>query len=59
MLKRIKKIPLETIRTKEGDIIKYLDKRKKYFTKFGEVYFSKLKKVLLKGGIYTKKQNVL
>ena len=49
MLKRIKKIPLETIRTKEGDIIKYLDKRKKYFTKFGEVYFSKIKKGFVKG----------
>jgi len=49
MLKKIKKIPLETIKTKEGDIIKYLDKEKKYFNKFGEVYFSKIKRGFVKG----------
>ena len=41
MLQRIKKIPLQIIKTKEGDIIKYLDKGKKYFNKFGEIYFQK------------------
>ena len=49
MLKKIKKIPLKTIKTKEGDIIKYLDKGKKYFNKFGEVYFSKINRGFIKG----------
>ena len=49
MLKKIKKIPLKKIKTKEGDIIKYIDKEKKYFTKFGEIYFSKIKKGHVKG----------
>ena len=43
MLNKIKKIPLKKIETKEGDIIKYIDKEKKYFNKFGEIYFQKLK----------------
>ena len=41
MLNKIKKIPLKKIETKEGDIIKYIDKEKKYFNKFGEIYFFK------------------
>ena len=49
MLQRIKKIPLKIIKTKEGDIIKYLDKGKKYFNKFGEIYFSKINKGFVKG----------
>ncbi len=49
MLQRIKKIPLQIIKTKEGDIIKYLDKGKKYFNKFGEIYFSKINKGFVKG----------
>ena len=49
MLKKVKKIPLIIIRSKEGDIIKYLDRDKKYFKKFGEVYFSKIKKGFVKG----------
>lgn len=49
MLKKIKKIPLKIIKTKEGDIIKYLDKEKKYFNKFGEVYFSKINRGFIKG----------
>tara|TARA_Y100000992_G_C21045402_1_gene386957 strand:+ start:232 stop:621 length:390 start_codon:yes stop_codon:yes gene_type:complete len=49
MLQKIKKIPLKKIKTKEGDIIKYLDKGKKYFNKFGEIYFSKINKGYIKG----------
>tara|TARA_Y100000816_G_C25968547_1_gene505405 strand:+ start:77 stop:469 length:393 start_codon:yes stop_codon:yes gene_type:complete len=49
MLNKIKKIPLKKIETKEGDIIKYIDKEKKYFNKFGEIYFSKIKKGHVKG----------
>ena len=50
MLKKIKKIPLKVIETKEGKIIKYLDKDKKYFSKFGEIYFSTIKKVYKRMG---------
>ena len=49
MLQKIKKISLKKIKTKEGDIIKYLDKGKKYFNKFGEIYFSKINKGYIKG----------
>jgi len=49
MIKKIKKIPLKIIKSKEGNIIKYLDKEKKYFNKFGEIYFSKINKGFTKG----------
>ena len=49
MLKKIKKIPLKVIKNNAGDIIKYLEKKNKYFKKFGEVYFSKIKKGYVKG----------
>lgn len=49
MIKEIKKIPLKIIKSKEGNIIKYLDKEKKYFNKFGEIYFSKINKGFTKG----------
>ena len=55
MLKKIKKIPLKVIEAKEGKIIKYLDKDKKYFSKFGEIYFSTIKKGFTKGwNLHTK-----
>ncbi len=49
MLKKIKKIPLKVIKNNAGDIIKYLEKKNRYFNKFGEVYFSKIKKGHVKG----------
>ena len=49
MLKKIKKVPLRIIKNNAGDIIKYLEKKNKYFNKFGEVYFSKIKKGHIKG----------
>ena len=49
MLKKVKKIPLKVIRNKSGNIIKYLDKKNLFFLKFGEVYFSKIKKNYTKG----------
>ena len=49
MLNKIIKISLKKIVTKEGDIIKYIDREKKYFNKFCEIYFSKIKKGHVKG----------
>ena len=49
MLKKIKKIPLKIIKNSAGDIIKYLSKKNPYFSNFGEVYFTKIKKGYVKG----------
>ncbi len=49
MLKKIKKIPLNVIKNNAGEIIKYLGKKNKYFSKFGEVYFTKIKRGYVKG----------
>ena len=43
-LKKVKIIDLKKINNKNGDVIKILDKNSKNFKKFGEVYFSKIKK---------------
>lgn len=49
MLKKIKRIPLKQIEVIEGNIIKYLDKDNKHLSKFGEIYFSKIRKGFVKG----------
>ena len=49
MLTKAKKIPLKKIYNKSGDIIKYLNRKNKYFKKFGEVYFNEIKKGYVKG----------
>ena len=59
MLKKIKKIPLKVIKNNAGDIIKYLGNKNKYFHKFGEVYFSKIKKGYVKGWNLHKKTSCL
>jgi len=48
-LKKVKIIDLKKINNKNGDVIKILDKNSKNFKKFGEVYFSKIKKNYTKG----------
>lgn len=38
-------------KNKKGDVIKYISKKSKYFKKFGEIYFSEIKKNKIKGWI--------
>ena len=38
----------------EGDIFKFIDKECDEFDGFGEIYFSTVKKIILKGGIHTR-----
>ena len=59
MLKKVKKIPLKVIKNDAGDIIKYLEKKNPNFNKFGEVYFSKIKKGYVKGWNLHKKTSCL
>ncbi len=51
----IKIINLKKINKKDGDLLKYLDKKNKYFKKFGETYFSKIKYKKFKGWFNHKK----
>ena len=55
-LKIIKK---EIFKNSKGDIIKYISKRDKIFKKFGEVYFSEIKKNKTKGWNLHKKNYCL
>jgi len=48
-IKKIKLVNLKTIKNPKGDILKYLSKDSKYYKKFGEVYFSEIKKNKRKG----------
>ena len=45
-LKIIKK---KIIKNSKGDIIKYINKKDRIFKKFGEAYFSEIKKNKIKG----------
>ncbi len=48
-LKKVKIINLERIYNKKGDILKIINKKNKNFKKFGEIYFSEIKKKNIKG----------
>ena len=54
-LDKIKVIELKVIKNSKGDLLKYLDKKSKYFKKFGETYFTEIKKDNMKGWNYHKK----
>ena len=54
-LDKIKIIKLKIIKNSSGDLLKYLDKNSKYFKKFGETYFTEIKKNKVKGWNYHKK----
>ena len=43
-IKKIKIIDLKSIKNPKGDILKYLSKDSKNYKKFGEIYFSEIKK---------------
>ena len=45
----LKKINIKIIKNNKGDLIKYLSSRDSFFKKFGEIYFSEIKKGQIKG----------
>ena len=45
----LKKINIKIFKNKKGDLIKYLSSRDSFFKKFGEIYFSEIKKNQIKG----------
>ncbi len=45
----LKKINIKIIKNKKGDLIKYLSSKDNFFQKFGEIYFSEIKKGQTKG----------
>ena len=45
----IKEINLKKINTEKGNIYKFLSRKDKFYKKFGEVYFSEIKKNKIKG----------
>ena len=48
-LSKIKTIKLKISNNPKGDVLKYLTRKNKYFKKFGEVYFTEIKKNKVKG----------
>ena len=54
-VKSIKLLKTKVIRSKKGSIIKYLNKKEKFFSGFGEIYFSEIKLNKTKGWNYHKK----
>ena len=54
MLSKIKIYKLDKLKNLKGDVLKYLNKNNKYFKKFGEVYFTEIKKKI-KGWNFHKK----
>ena len=55
MLSEIKIYKLNKFKNLKGDVLKYLNKNNKYFKKFGEIYFTKIKKKKIKGWNFHKK----
>ena len=54
-LSKIKKIKLKISANPKGDVLKYLTRKNKYFKKFGEVFFTEIKKNKVKGWNFHKK----
>ena len=54
-LNKIKTIKLKISTNPKGDVLKYLTKKNKYLKKFGEVYFTEIKKNKIKGWNFHKK----
>jgi dTDP-4-dehydrorhamnose 3,5-epimerase len=54
-----KEINKKIIKVKKGDILKYLSKKDKFFSGFGEVYFSEIKKNKTKGWNLHKKNTCI
>ena len=54
-LSKIKTIKLKISTNPKGDVLKYLTRKNKNFKKFGEVYFTEIRKNKVKGWIFHKK----
>ena len=54
-LNKIKIIKLKISKNPKGDILKYLTRKNKYLKKFGEIYFTEIKKNKTKGWNFHKK----
>ena len=54
-LSKIKIIKLKISTNPKGDVLKYLTRKNIYFKKFGEVYFTEIKKNKVKGWNFHKK----
>ena len=59
MIKKIKVFKLKKIKNNLGNITKFINKNDKFFKKFGEVYFSDIKKDKEKGWNLHKKSTCL
>tara|TARA_B110000438_G_C15731896_1_gene614610 strand:- start:358 stop:789 length:432 start_codon:yes stop_codon:yes gene_type:complete len=55
----LKVLKQKVINNKKGDILKYISKRDFFFKKFGETYFTEIKKNKTKGWNYHKKNNCI
>ncbi len=53
----IKKIKIKIIKNKKGNIIKFLNFKKKLLKNYGEIYFSEVKKKYFKGWKFHKNRN--
>ena len=58
-LNKIKIIKLKISKNSKGDVLKYLTRKDKFFKKFGEIYFTEIKKNKTKGWNYHKKNSCL
>ena len=48
-LEKIKIVSLKILKNTRGDVLKYINKKNKYLNKFGEIYFTEIKKNKVKG----------
>ena len=55
----LKIIKQKVIKNKKGDILKFISKKESFFKKFGEIYFTEIKKNKTKGWNYHKKNNCI
>ena len=55
----IKKIKKKIIKNKKGDILKFFTNKDFFYKKFGEIYFSEIKKNKIKGWNFHKKNTCL
>ena len=58
-VRKIRIIPLKVLKNIKGDVLKYLNKKDLYLKKFGEIYFTEIKKNKVKGWNFHKKNQCL
>jgi dTDP-4-dehydrorhamnose 3,5-epimerase-like enzyme len=58
-LNGIKTIRLKVLKNQKGDLLKYIDKNSKFLKKFGETYFTEIKKNYEKGWNFHKRYHCL